>query len=107
VVVILGTTFLQSLVHPWRYIFMGLAEGLALLGATLFLRRRYGVALSLFFLVLLTLRALFHGARALPYWAVIGLLGLALLTIGLVLLLYRDRFEAWMARASARWAKLM
>ena len=107
VVVILGTTFLQSLLHPWRYIFMGLAEGLALLGATLFLRRRYGVALSLTFLVLTALRALFHGARALPYWAVIGLLGLALLTIGLFVLLYRDRFEAWMARASARWAKLM
>ncbi|HEX5503330.1 MAG TPA: hypothetical protein VFW96_11965 [Thermomicrobiales bacterium] len=105
--VILGTTLAQSLVHPWRYVFLGLAEGLALLGATLFLRRRYGVLLALVFLVLTTLRALFDAARSLPYWAALGLLGLALLAGGLFVLLRRDRFDAWGAAAASRWSRLM
>jgi hypothetical protein len=105
-IVILGTTFVQSLVHPWRYIFFGLAEGLLLLGATAFLRRRYGVALSLLFVTLTALRAVFDAARALPNWAIIGLLGLALLALALVILLGRDRFEAWGNTMSARWARL-
>jgi len=107
VIVILGTTLAQSLVHPWRYIFLGLAEGLLLLGATTFLRRRYGVVLSLAFLVLTTLRALFDAARALPYWALLGLLGLALLAVGLFVLLRRDRFDTWGQAAAARWSRLM
>lgn len=107
VCVILGTTLAQSLVHPWRYIFLGLAEGLVLLGATLFLRRRYGVLLALIFLVLTTLRALFDAARSLPYWAALGLLGLALLAVGLFVLLRRDRFDAWGATAASRWSRLM
>ena len=105
-IVILGTTFVQSLVHPWRYIFFGLAEGLILLGMTAFLRRRYGVALSLLFVTLTALRAVFDAARALPNWAIIGLLGLALLAFALVILLGRDRFEAWGNTMSARWARL-
>ena len=105
-IVILGTTFAQSLVHPWRYIFFGLAEGLLLLGATAFLRRRYGVALSLLFVTLTALRAVFDAARALPNWAIIGLLGLALLAAALVILLGRDRFEVWGNTVSARWARL-
>lgn len=107
VVVMLGTTFVQSLAHPLRYILLGLAEGLALLAFTLFLRRRYGVALSLVFLVLTVLRALFDAANTLPNWAVIGFLGLALLGGGLAILLYRDRFDRWVAAAGARWAQLM
>ena len=105
-IVILGTTFVQSLVHPWRYIFFGLAEGLLLLGVTAFLRRRYGVALSLLFVTLTALRAVFDAARALPNWAIIGLLGLALLAAALVILLGRDRFEAWGNTMSARWSRL-
>jgi len=105
-IVILGTTFVQSLAHPWRYIFFGLAEGLLLLGITAFLRRRYGVALSLLFVTLTALRAVFDAARALPNWAIIGLLGLALLALALVILLGRDRFEAWGSTVSARWARL-
>ena len=105
-IVILGTTFVQSLAHPWRYIFFGLAEGLILLGMTAFLRRRYGVALSLLFVTLTALRAVFDAARALPNWAIIGLLGLALLAVALVILLGRDRFEAWGNTMSTRWARL-
>ena len=107
IIVILGTTFVQSLVHPWRYTFLGLGEGLALLAATLFLRRRYGVALTLSFLVLTTLRAAFDVARSLPNWVVIGLLGLALLGTSLLVLVRRDRFERWSAAAAARWSRLM
>lgn len=107
IIVILGTTFVQSLVHPWRYTFLGLGEGLALLVATLFLRRRYGVALTLSFLVLTTLRAAFDVARSLPNWIVIGLLGLALLGASLLVLVRRDRFERWSATAAARWSRLM
>lgn len=107
VCVILGTTLVQSLVHPWRYIFLGLGEGLALLGVTLFLRRRYGVVLTLLFLVLTTLRALFDAARALPNWVVIGLLGLTLLGLGVFVLLRRDRFDTWGSAAAARWSRLM
>jgi len=105
-IVILGTTFVQSLAQPWRYIFFGLAEGLILLGLTAFLRRRYGVALSLLFVTLTALRAVFDAARALPNWAIIGLLGIALLAVALVILLGRDRFEAWGNTMSARWARL-
>jgi hypothetical protein len=106
VVVILGTTFAQSLIHPWRYIFLGLLEGLILLGLTVFLRRRYGVALCVLFLTLTTLRAVFDVARSLPNWAVIGLLGLLLLIAAVVILLRRDRLEAWWAGASSRWGRL-
>lgn len=106
VAVILGTTFAQSLLHPWRYIFLGLAEGVVLLGLTVFLRRRYGVALCLLFLTLTTLRAVFDAARSLPNWAVIGLLGLIMLTAALAILLRRDRIEAWWGGASARWGRL-
>jgi hypothetical protein len=105
-IVILGTTFVQSLAHPWRYIFLGLAEGLILLGMTAFLRRRYGVAISLLFVTLTALRAVFDAARALPNWAIIGLLGLALLAVALVILLGRDRFEAWGNTMSTRWSRL-
>lgn len=106
VVVILGTTFLQSLTYPWRYIFLGLAEGLILLGVTAFLRRRYGVALAVGFLVLTAFRAVFDVARALPNWAVIGLLGLGLLAAGVLFLLRRDRLEAWGGAAMRRWSQL-
>jgi hypothetical protein len=106
ITVILGTTFLQSLLHPWRYVLLGLAEGLVLLGATAFLRRRYGVALALCFLTLTTLRAVFDVARALPSWAVIGLLGLLLLGVGVFFLLRRDRIEHWGSAALARWSRL-
>lgn len=106
VAVILGTTFTQSLLHPWRYIFLGLLEGLILLGLTVFLRRRYGVALCVFFLSLLTLRAVFDAARSLPNWAVIGLLGLILLVTAVVILLRRDRLEAWWGSAATRWGRL-
>lgn len=105
-IVILGTTFVQSLVHPWRYIFFGLAEGLVLLGLTAFLRRRYGVALSLLFVTLTALRAVFDAARALPNWAIIGLLGLVLLAVALIILLGRNRFETWGDTLSARWSRL-
>lgn len=106
VAVILGTTFAQSLLHPWRYIFLGLLEGLILLGLTVFLRRRYGVAVCVFFLSLLTLRAVFDAARSLPNWAVIGLLGLILLVTAVVILLRRDRLEAWWGSAATRWGRL-
>ena len=106
VTVILGTTFTQSLLHPWRYIFLGLLEGLILLGLTVFLRRRYGVALCVLFLSLLTLRAVFDAARSLPNWAVIGLLGLILLVTAVVILLRRDRLEAWWGSAATRWGRL-
>lgn len=106
IVVILGTTFVQSLVHPWRYIFLGLAEGVVLLAVTAFLRRRYGVALSLLFVTLTALRAVFDAARALPNWAVIGLCGLLLLAAALFILLRRDRLEAWGNTAAARWLRL-
>jgi hypothetical protein len=106
IAVILGTTFLQSLPHPWRYIVLGLGEGLVLLGATAFLRRRYGVALALAFLTLTTLRAVFDVARALPSWAVIGLLGLSLLGAGVLFLLRRDRIERWGSAALSRWSRL-
>ncbi len=106
VAVILGTTFTQSLLHPWRYIFLGLLEGLILLGLTVFLRRRYGVALCVLFLSLLTLRAVFDAARSLPNWAVIGLLGLILLVAAVVILLRRDRLEAWWGSAATRWGRL-
>lgn len=105
-IVILGTTFVQSLVHPWRYIFFGLAEGLILLGVAAFLRRRYGVAFSLLFVTLTALRAVFDAARALPNWAIIGFLGLVLLAVALVILLGRNRFEAWGDTMSARWSRL-
>lgn len=107
VAVILGTTFAQSLVHPWRYTFLGLLEGLALLAVTLFLRRRYGVALTLLFLAAFALRAAFDVARELPYWAIIGLLGLLLLGGGFFILLRRDRIEQWGAQAARRWSRLM
>ncbi|HEY8597839.1 MAG TPA: hypothetical protein VIL85_05370 [Thermomicrobiales bacterium] len=106
VAVILGTTFAQSLLHPWRYIFLGLLEGLILLGLTVFLRRRYGVALCVLFISLLTLRAVFDAARSLPNWAVIGLLGLLLLVAAVVILLRRDRLEAWWGSAATRWGRL-
>ncbi len=107
IVVILGTTFAQSLAYPWRYTFLGLAEGLALLAATLFLRRRYGVALTLLGLGLIATRAAFDAARALPNWAIIGLLGLLLLGGGFFILLRRDRIERWGTSAAARWSRLM
>lgn len=106
IIVLLGTTFVQSLVHPWRYIFFGLAEGFALLAVTTFLRRRYGVALSLLFVTLTALRAVFDAARALPNWAVIGLCGLALLAAALFILLRRDRLEAWGNTVAMRWTRL-
>lgn len=106
IVVILGTTFLQSLGQPWRYIALGLIEGLALLGATAFLRRRYGVALSVAFIVLIAFRAVFDVARALPNWALIGLLGLLLLGAGVLFLLRRDRLEAWASGTLRRWSEL-
>lgn len=107
VIVMLGTTFAQSFAHPLRYILLGLVEGLALLAFTLFLRRRYGVALSLAFLVLTVVRALFDAANTLPNWAVIGFLGLALLVGAVAILAYRDQFERWVEAAAARWARLM
>lgn len=107
VIVMLGTTLAQSLAQPLRYILLGLAEGLALLGFTLFLRRRYGVALSLVFLVLTVLRAVFDAANTLPNWAVIGFLGLVFLLGALAILVYRDRFDRWVDAAAARWARLM
>ena len=106
IIVILGTTFLQSLGQPWRYIALGLIEGLVLLGATAFLRRRYGVALAVGFLVLIAFRALFDVARALPNWAMIGLLGLLLLGVGVLFLLRRDRLEAWASATLRRWSQL-
>ena len=106
IVVMLGTTFLQSLVQPWRYTLLGLAEGLVLLGITAFLRRRYGVALALGFLTLIACRAVFDVARALPNWATIGTLGLALLGLGVLVLLRRDRLEAWGGSALRRWSQL-
>jgi hypothetical protein len=106
VAVILGTTFLQSLLHPWRYISLGLMEGLLLLGVTAFLRRRYGVALAVGFLTLTTFRAVFDVARALPNWITIGLLGLILLGLGVLALLRRDRLEAWGSDTLRRWSQL-
>lgn len=106
VVVILGTTFLQSLLHPWRYIFLGLMEGLLLLGVTAFLRRRYGVALAVGFLTLTAFRAVFDVARALPNWVTIGLIGLVLLGLGVLVLLRRDRLEAWGSDTLRRWSQL-
>jgi hypothetical protein len=106
IVVILGTTFLLSLGQPWRYIALGLAEGLALLAATAFLRRRYGVALTVGFLVLIAFRAIFDVARALPNWVLFGLVGLALLGAGVLFLLRRDRLEAWGSAALHRWSRL-
>ncbi len=106
IVVMLGTTFLQSLVQPWRYTLLGLVEGLVLLGITAFLRRRYGVALALGFLTLIACRAVFDVARALPNWATIGVLGLTLLGLGVLVLLRRDRLEAWGGSALRRWSQL-
>lgn len=106
VLVILGTTLVQALVHPWRFIFLGLAEGLVLLGVTAFLRRRFGVALALLFLTLTTLRAVFDVGRALPNWVTIGLLGLLLLATALIILLRRDRLEGWGGAMLRRWGRL-
>lgn len=106
IIVILGTTFLQSLLHPWRYIFLGLMEGLLMLGVTAFLRRRYGVALAVGFLTLTAFRAVFDVARALPNWVTIGLIGIVLLGLGVLVLLRRDRLEAWGSNTLRRWSQL-
>ncbi len=106
IIVMLGTTFLQSLVHPWRYILLGLLEGLLFFFLTVFLRRRYGVAISVLFLTLTVLRAVFDVARSLPNWAIIGFLGLTLLTVAVLFLLRRDQLDRWFDTLSTRWKRL-
>ena len=66
----------------------------------------YGVALAVGFLTLTSFRAVFDVARALPNWVTIGLLGLILLGLGVLVLVRRDRLEAWGSKTLQRWSEL-
>jgi len=85
---------------------MVFAEILIVLGVGIAFHRRWLVAGALAAIGVETLRALIDVVNRLPNWALFGASGALLLTIGFVLLLRREAWNAWSRRALGWWTQL-
>jgi len=70
------------------------------------LRRRVLVAAALAFMVMVSGRSLLDALHALPNWIVIMIAGLALLSIGMGILLGRDRWGRWQDALVEWWREM-
>ena len=105
VIVLLGPVIGESFIRVdgWRYSLLGGALALVLLVAGLRWRLRAPVAAATFGLTVLAARQVFDGLRALPSWAIIGVLGLAFLAVALVLLPRREDITRARLGLQAQW----
>jgi hypothetical protein len=104
-VALLGPTLVQALVHPegWRYALLAGVEALVLLAIGLRQRLRLPIGAGVLTLSLIAARQVFDGVRSLPAWAIIGVVGVALLCAALALLLRRDALNRAGAELRGHW----
>jgi hypothetical protein len=87
------------------YVLELMGEGLLFLASGFLLSARWLVAGGVLTVSAVALRALeLFGTRA-PYWLTLGLAGMALLGIGLLLLLQRERWDAVRERIAGWWSQ--
>ena len=87
------------------YVLELIGEGLLFLVVGFLLTARWLVAGGVLTITAVALRALdLFGTQA-PYWLTLGVAGMALLGIGLLLLLQRERWDATRSRIAGWWAR--
>jgi hypothetical protein len=89
--------------ETWRYSLLTGALALFLLGLGLWRGRRAFVAGGTLALSVVATRQLFDGLRALPNWAILGLVGLTMLLVAIGLLLQRERLGRAGGQLGQRW----
>jgi hypothetical protein len=104
VALIAWPTFLDSLDHGGQYQLLLIAESVALLAVSIVLRRRAMLATAAGFLTLAGGRVLLDAVNVMPNWIVVMIAGVALLGIGTLILIGRDRWDRWEAALVKWWA---
>ncbi|MCC6628563.1 MAG: hypothetical protein IT340_14325 [Chloroflexi bacterium] len=105
-IAILGPTLVQSLTGTdtgWRYFLLGLTEAVVFLAVGLRWRLRVSMLVGVLGLGLIAGYQVFDGLRSLPNWAILGILGSAMLVVAVALLLLRDAIARTGAEVRHQW----